>query len=116
MWASCLDEFGRLGSPPAPTTLVLLLHLDFLSQIRGDVEVFAFNDGGLTFFKATTVDGFKLQNFLFSLNGFFGRYFFLFCGSRLSSGRTHGRLRRVDNLERARDGFHRWCRHVLPPD
>jgi hypothetical protein len=36
------------------------LYLDFLPQIGRHVEVFAFDNGWLTFFKPTTVDGLEL--------------------------------------------------------
>ncbi len=52
------------------------LHLDFFPQIGRDVEVFAFNNSWLTFFKATTVDRFELQNFLFSLHRIFQQILF----------------------------------------
>src|SRR5438876_4655872 len=42
-------------------------HLDILPQISRDVEIFAFDDRGLAFFKAATGDRLELQNFLFRL-------------------------------------------------
>src|SRR4029077_15246855 len=83
------------------------LHLDLLPQISRDVEIFAFDNSRLTFFKATTVDRLELQNLLFGLHGFFRRHFFVLGKRRLFSRCTHRRLRHVESLKRVRAWFHR---------
>jgi hypothetical protein len=54
----------------------MALHLDILSQISWDVEIFAFDDRWFAFFKSPARDRFELQNFLFRLRRFFGWQFF----------------------------------------
>jgi hypothetical protein len=44
-----------------------LLHLDFLSQIGGDIEIFAFDNSWLAFFEAPARHRLELQDFLFRL-------------------------------------------------
>ena len=53
-------------------------HFDILPQIGRDVEIFAFDNRWLTFFKSSAGDRLELQNFLFRLRRLFGwRFFFL---------------------------------------
>src|SRR2546430_17364297 len=57
------------------------LHLDVLSQIGRNIQIFAFDDGWLTFFKSSAGNRLELQNFLFRLYRFVGwRFFFLLRG------------------------------------
>src|SRR5437868_13832245 len=63
------------------------LHLDVLSQIGRNIQIFAFDDGWLTFFKSSAGNRLELQNFLFRLYRFVGwRFFFLLRGHFLLWG------------------------------
>jgi hypothetical protein len=51
-----------------------LFEFDFPAEEGGDVEVFAFDDGGFAFVEATAGGGFEGEDFLFDFGGgFFGR-------------------------------------------
>src|SRR5437870_8432522 len=52
------------------------IYSDLFSQIGGHVEIFAFDDRWLTFFKSSAGDRLELQSFLFRLQGLFGWRFF----------------------------------------
>ena len=52
-----IDESGKQN---IDTALGRLFYADFLAQIGRHVEIFAFDNGWLTFFKATTIDRFEL--------------------------------------------------------
>src|SRR5438094_8949764 len=67
------------------------LHFDILSQISGDVEIFAFDDCWLAFFKSSAGDRLELQNFLFRLRRLFGWCFFFLVRDRLPLRRTYER-------------------------
>src|SRR5437667_8337159 len=67
------------------------LHLDVFPQISRDIEVFAFDDCRLAFFKAPTCHRLKLQNFLFRRRRLFGWCFFFLARNRLLLRRTYER-------------------------
>ena len=54
------------------------LHFDVFPQISRDIEVFAFDDRWLAFFKTTAGDRLELQDFLFGRRTDFSASFFLF--------------------------------------
>src|SRR5438132_6741384 len=76
-----------------------LLHLNVLSQKRRHIEVFAFDDSRLAFFKAAARHRLELQDFLFRLRRFFSRRFFLVCRKRFL------RWPAYDGLRYARRGY-----------
>src|SRR5438034_326179 len=68
------------------------LHLDVFSQIGWYVEIFAFDDRWLAFFKSSSGDGLELQSFLFRLQRFFGWHFFFLLRDRFLLWRNCERL------------------------
>jgi len=84
----------------------LSLHFDIFSEIGRDVEIFAFDDSRLAFFKPTARDRLELQDFLFRLCRFFSRWSFFLYWRWLLVRYTYNRFRLV------KDGywFHRWRR------
>jgi amidohydrolase len=89
-WVTQRDPSTRLRMT---TQKRLSLHLDVLSEIGWDVEIFAFDDGRLAFFKASAGDRLELQNFLFRLHRFFDRRFFVFRRNRFLLWRIEDRFR-----------------------
>src|SRR5438552_18777341 len=68
------------------------LHLDVFSQIGGHVEIFAFDDRWLAFFKSSAGDVLELQDFLFRWQRFVGWKFFFLLGDRFLQWRNCDRL------------------------
>src|SRR5204863_1283197 len=66
-------------------------HLDVFSEISWHVEIFAFDNGWLTFFKAAAGDRLELQNFLFRLRSLVGLNFFFLALNRLLLRRNYER-------------------------
>src|SRR5260370_3942901 len=71
----------------------LSLHFDIFSEIGRDVEIFAFDDSRLAFFKPTARDRLELQDFLFRLCRFFSRWSFFLYWRWLLVRYTYNRFR-----------------------